>query len=120
MTTIDEPVAFVDRRRFPRVRLNMLVQFRVDSYEDFLKEYATDLGVGGMFVHTDTPREHGSMIYFQFMIRGGRSIIQGLGRVVHVNPSGGQHPSGMGIEFVSLDDDTQAVIQEIIDHRSPD
>lgn len=106
-----------DRRRFPRVRLNLLVQFRVDSYDQFLKEYALDLSAGGMFVRTDEPRPEGAMIYFQFMVRGGQSIIQGLGKVVHVSPAGGQRPAGMGIEFVSLEDESQAVIEEIISQR---
>ena len=106
-----------DRRRFPRVALTLLVQFRVDSYEDFLREYATDLSSGGMFIRTNTPRKEGDEIYFQFAVSGGGSIICGLGKVMHVNPVGGPQPPGMGIEFISLDEKSREVIDEIIQRR---
>ena len=117
MSSIDPEAEGSERRRFPRVRLNMLVQFRVDSYDEFLKHYATDLSTGGMFVRTDEPREMGAMVYFQFMVRGGESIIQGLGRVVHVNPPGGERPAGMGIEFVSLEEESASVVDSIVSSR---
>ena len=103
-------------RRFPRVALDLLVQYRVDSFEDFLAEYATNLSMGGLFIETDEPRPVGTLVYFQFALRDGTRLIEGLGRIVRVNPPGRPRP-GMGIEFTSLDEDSKALIQLVVSHR---
>ncbi|MFW5878661.1 MAG: PilZ domain-containing protein, partial [Myxococcota bacterium] len=77
-----------DKRRFPRAPLSLLVQYRFDSFDDFLSEYSADISCGGMFIRTEDPRPVGSMIYLQFALKDGSKLIEGLGRVVHVNDSG--------------------------------
>jgi type IV pilus assembly protein PilZ len=104
-----------ERRRHRRVKLNLLVQFRLKNYEQFLAEYARDLSKGGMFVRTDDPKPEGSLLYFQFTTRDDGSLIEGLGRVVRVVE--GTEP-GMGIEFVNVEEPSQAVIEEIIGKRA--
>ena len=44
-------------------------------------------------------------------------MIEGLGKVVHVNPPDSAAP-GMGVEFVNLDDESQGTIDQIIDERN--
>ena len=106
-----------NRRRFPRVALNLLVQYRVDSFDDFLAEYAVNLSLGGLFIDTDEPRPQGTLVYLQFSLRNGTRLIEGLGRVVRVNPPGSPNP-GMGIEFTSLDEESQALIRSVVERRS--
>jgi molecular chaperone DnaK len=102
-------------RRHPRVPLSFLVQYRSDSFEDFLAEYATNISVSGMFVHTEDPREPGTLIYFQFLLADGQRLIEGLGKVVWSKPRvEGVPDPGMGVEFMSLDTDSVALIEEII------
>ncbi len=114
----DNPQGSENRRKHPRVPLQLLVQYRFDTFEDFLAEYSVDLSSGGMFVRTTTPREEGSFIYLQFALRDGLRLIEGLGKVVRVNPPGDpDRVPGMGIEFVNLDPDSQALIDEIITKR---
>jgi len=103
-----------DKRRAPRAELHILVQFRFASFEDFLAEYATDISAGGMFLRTDTPRPEGAMIYLQFALRDGSKLIEGLGKVVRVNPPGGDRPAGMGVEFVNVDEESRGLIEEIV------
>ena len=98
-----------EKRKSPRAELHILVQFRFDTFEDFLAEYSMDISVGGMFLRTDTPRPEGSMIYLQFALRDGSKLIEGLGKVVRVNPPGGERPAGMGVEFVNLDEDSRGL-----------
>ena len=65
------------------------------------------------------PREQGSIIYLQFTLRDGSRLIEGMGRVVRVNPPGdASRPSGMGIEFINFDDESMALIAEICATRS--
>ena len=108
-----------ERRRHERVPLSLLVQYRLNTFEDFLAEYSADISVGGMFIRTTEPREEGSMIYLQFWLNDGSKLIEGLGKVVRVNPPGGdpKRVAGMGVEFVNFDEASMALILEIIESK---
>lgn len=115
----DDPQGPQGKRRHQRVPLALLVQYRLDTFEEFLAEYSHDISVGGMFIRTEEPREQGSMIYLQFWLNDGSKLIEGLGKVVWVNPPGDpQRPAGMGIEFVNFDEDSMGLIEEIVQARS--
>jgi len=105
-----------DRRRHPRVELDLLVQFRSDTFEDFLVEYATNISETGMFVRTTEPRPFGATLHIQFILRDGRTLIEGLARVMHVNAPDGPDP-GMGLELISIDDASRALMRAVIDSR---
>jgi uncharacterized protein (TIGR02266 family) len=113
-----------ERRRYPRTSLSILVQYRSESFEDFLADYALNLSLGGIFVSTDKPRPEGSIIYLQFSLADGSRLVEGMGRVVRVNPAGttGRTP-GMGIEFLHFDEPSMQLIEQILEHatgvRSP-
>lgn len=103
-----------NRRRHPRTPLSLLVQYRFNTFEEFLAEYSGDISPGGMFIKTSEPREKGSLIYLQFFLKDGSKLIEGLGKVVHVNsPQDSSRTPGMGIEFLSFDQESLALIQEI-------
>lgn len=106
-----------ERRKYPRVPLNLLIQYKFDTFEDFVSEYAADISLGGMFIRCDDAREEGAMVYLQFSLKDGTKLIEGLGRVVRVIPKGGEN-SGIGVEFVNFDDDSRAMIEAIINERS--
>ena len=103
-----------NRRRHERAPLSLLVQFRFNSFEDFLAEYSVNLSPGGIFIRTEEPREEGAIIYLQFSLADGSRLIEGMGKVVRVNPAGtpGVVP-GMGVEFVNFDEESIALIEEI-------
>lgn len=105
-----------ERRRHPRVTLDLLVQFRLQSYDQFLSDYASDLSIGGMFLRTKTPKPEGSMLYFQFTTKDDGAVIEGLGRVVRVS-EGGDGVAGMGIEFVNVEEPSMTRIRDIVDKR---
>ncbi|MFO0727663.1 MAG: PilZ domain-containing protein [Myxococcota bacterium] len=108
-----------ERRKYPRVDLNLLIQYRFDSFDDFLVEYASNISEGGIFLRTNAERPHGSMIYLQFALRDGTTLIEGLGKIVHVNPPDSAEP-GLGIEFVSLDEESKDMIRAIVADRIKD
>jgi uncharacterized protein (TIGR02266 family) len=108
-----------EKRRHPRTALNVLVQFRFDTFDEFLAEYSLNISPGGIFIRTDAPREEGAVIYLQFALRDGSKLIEGMGKVVRVNPVGDpKRPAGMGIEFMNFDDESMALIAEICAQRS--
>ncbi len=103
-----------ERRKHPRTPLSLLVQFRFNTFEDFLADYSQDISPGGMFIRTDEPKEEGSIIYLQFSLKDGSRLIEGMGKVVRCNPPGDKgRVAGMGIEFLNFDDESMALIQEI-------
>ena len=105
-----------DRRVHKRVPLRMLVQFRTVDLDEFMEKYAGNLSEGGMFICTEKAFEVGSNLYFQFHLADGSSLIEGFGRVVHVN--GTDHPTpGMGVEFINMDDESREFIGAIITKR---
>ena len=107
-----------DRRRSPRVALDLLIQYRFESYEAFLGDRSLDISVGGIFICTEAPREEGTLVYLQFRLKEGAPLVEGLGRVVRVNPPGVPgRVAGMGIEFVNLDDESRQTIEDIVAHR---
>lgn len=105
-----------ERRQFDRAPLNMLVQFRLGDMDEFMRDYAANISLGGIFIRTREPRDRGSMIYLQFRLKDGSKLIEGLGKVVHVNPPESPAP-GMGVEFVNLDDESRRLIKEIVKER---
>jgi uncharacterized protein (TIGR02266 family) len=111
------PAPGEEKRRHPRKELSLLVQYRFNTFEEFLAEYSVDISVGGMFIRTDKPRPQGSMIYLQFALRDGSKLIEGLGQVVRVNPPGSDRVAGMGVEFINLDADSTALIEEILSSK---
>ena len=106
-----------ERRKHPRVELNMLVQFRLKDYDQFLSDYSHDLSIGGMFIRTDDPKPEGSLLYFQFTTRRDGALIEGLGRVVRVVPPEGDRPGGMGLEFVNVEEPSASLISDIVHKR---
>ncbi|MGA9523133.1 MAG: TIGR02266 family protein [Myxococcaceae bacterium] len=106
------------KRRHERAPLSLLVQYRFDTFEEFLAEYSADLSAGGMFIRTDAPKEEGALIYLQFWLNDGSKLIEVLGRVVRVNPPGDpDRVAGMGVEFVNVDEPSKALIDEIVQAR---
>ncbi len=109
-----------DRRRYPRVSLSLLIQYRFDTLDDFLAEYSTNISFGGMFIRTEQPREVGSLIYLQFYLRDGAKLIEGLGRVVRVaepDPDDPDAEHGMGVEFVNFDEESMRLIEQIVEGK---
>jgi molecular chaperone DnaK len=116
MSTEDPPPT----RKYTRTALSLLVQYRFNTFDDFLAEYAVNLSPGGMFIRTSEPLEEGAMIYLQFSLKDGSKLIEGLGRVVRVNaPGDATHPPGMGIEFVNFDEESMTLVAEICASRGP-
>jgi uncharacterized protein (TIGR02266 family) len=107
-----------EKRKYPRTPLSILVQYRFNTFEDFLAEYSVNLSMGGIFIRTDQPKEEGSIIYLQFTLADGSRLIEGMGKVVRVNPPGVPgRVAGMGIEFLNFDDESMALVEEILASR---
>lgn len=107
MTTVAE------RRRHPRAEVDLLVQYRSDTFEDFVVAYATDVSEGGMRLASRTPLAVGAVVYLQLVLRDGTRLIEGLGRVAHADPRLGI----MGVALDALDDLAARELRALVDAR---
>ena len=111
-------VSDAERRRAPRVFVDLEVDYA--SEDNYLFAYITDISATGIFVRTTTPEQPGTLLNLRFtpdkMSPGGP--IECEGEVIWVNPyrpgaRDNLHP-GMGIRFVSVDDDLRDRLLELI------
>ena len=100
-------------RKHERSPVSLLVQYRFNSLEDFLAEYATNLSPGGIFIATEEPSPVGAMLHLQFSLKDGSKLIEGMGRVAHVKRDASGKARGMGIEFVQFDEASLGLIARI-------
>ena len=114
-TAIPTPVSDVERRRAPRVLVDLEVDYA--SEENYLFAYITDISATGIFVRTTTPEAPGTLLNLRFASESS-GLIEIEGEVIWVNPyrpgtPDNLHP-GMGIRFVNLDNDLRDRLLELI------
>ena len=108
--------AGADLRAHPRVPLEVLVQVKSDTIDQFKQLHAKNISVGGMFIAATegtagAPRTVGTQVYFQFTVKDGGTLIEGLGKIVHASAS------GLGVEFVSVLEPSASIIRTLVDER---
>lgn len=106
-----------NRRKHPRVPLQLLVQVRTKDLATFMTERAPDISMGGLFLETEELRPEGTMLYFQFTLDDDGPHIEGLGRVVRVVEGQGSTKRGLGVEFVSVEEPSKTRIADLIARR---
>jgi len=93
--TKPENDAAAERRQGPRLTINK--QF--PSFDDFVREYVTNVSGSGAFVRTDSPLPIGTEVNLKFsVVLEGVETIEGVGVVVRVETQ----PAGMGVAFKEL------------------
>jgi uncharacterized protein (TIGR02266 family) len=106
-----------DRRRAPRVLVNLEVDFA--SQDNFLFAYIKDISATGIFVRTDAPEAPGTRLNLRFRNPDDRDQILDLeGEVIWVNPyrpgNADSLNPGMGIRFVDLDQDDRLTLRMLV------
>jgi hypothetical protein len=98
-----------ERRRSPRAPVEDLqVGLRFESVQEFLSAYAGDISETGMFVRVANPEhEVGQLVTLRFEA-GKERIVQGTARIARVIES------GIGLEFVELDETGRKLIEMIV------
>ena len=97
-----------ERRRHPRAPVDLEVSLRFPSVQQFLAACAGDVSESGMFIRTDGAQHRvGELVTLQFNAAHER-IVHGTARVVRTEPS------GIGVEFVDLDETSRKLIEMIV------
>jgi uncharacterized protein (TIGR02266 family) len=112
---IPVPISDAERRHAPRVLVDLEVDYA--SEENYLFAYITDISATGIFIRTTAPEAPGTHLNLRFASEhSGPMEIEG--EVIWVNPyrpgtPDNLHP-GMGIRFVSLDNDLRDRLLDLI------
>ena len=105
-----------NRRKTERVEAGFVIQIKCDTFDQFLEEHAVNISQGGLFIRTTQAYTVGTLLHFQFTSMDQGELIDGLGRVVHVNEDPSGH-HGIGLEFLNLSEQSEEMIEEIVSSR---
>jgi c-di-GMP-binding flagellar brake protein YcgR len=99
--------------------VELQLSLRFPSVQQFLSAYAGDVSESGMFIRGwdekegGTPRELGQIVTLRFDA-GQERIVQGTARIVRVVRGENASDSGIGVEFVELDENSRKLIEMIV------
>jgi len=109
------------KRKSPRVPIKLDVYYgESEKFTGYTTGYTFNMSVGGLFLETSHPLSPGVELKLKFSHPENDEPIFCRGRVAWVNslvsPINKAHPSGMGVEFIDLDEERQ--IQGLLRSRS--
>ena len=85
------------------------------SIDELVAEYVTDISRGGVFIRSKQPLPVGTKVNLKFsVILDDFETIEGEGEVVRMVQGSEDEPSGMGVIFTELTDDSRSLIEEIV------
>jgi uncharacterized protein (TIGR02266 family) len=109
-----------DTRKDRRVKIVSLnVRYKSATVDEFIENHAHDVSRGGIFIKTANPFPSGTLLKFEIRLASDQAVIAGVGRVVWKRDAGvlGEHPSGMGVKFIKIDDPSKVVIDRLVNTR---
>ncbi|HYR19906.1 MAG TPA: TIGR02266 family protein [Myxococcales bacterium] len=102
---VEQTARPMDRRAMPRYAARFAVRF--GTVEEFRREYATNISVGGLFIRTNDPPLMEAVVTVSLELPGGAPV-EGKAVVVHrVTPEEAAQRKvdpGVGVQFVHGDD----------------
>ncbi|MDP9034357.1 MAG: TIGR02266 family protein, partial [Myxococcota bacterium] len=111
-----------DTRKDRRVKIVSLnVRYKSATVDEFIENHAHDVSRGGIFIKTTTPFPGGTLLKFEIRLVSDQAVIAGVGRVVWKREPAtatAEHPAGMGVKFIKVDEPSKAVIDRLINSRS--
>ena len=95
------------KRLEPRVTINK----EFDSFDQFVREYVTNISRSGVFIKTAEPLRVGSIVDLKFtVVMDDVETIEGEGEVVRVE----SNPSGMGVVFRKLGQYSKNLVEKLL------
>lgn len=99
-----------------RVPLERKVILKFHHFGGFFIEYSANISLTGMFIKTEAPKLPGSIFIFEIWLGDEHRLVHGLGEVmwVRMEDQGTDRPSGMGVRFLKIDDESLAVVERVV------
>lgn len=107
-----------DDRTHQRVPVQLLVDYRSDG--NYLFDFCRDLGTGGVFIETQQPLSHGSVVELTFTLPDSKETLEAKGRVIWVQTEvpGKNLTPGMGVQFEDFTADQRRLLHEFVERYS--
>lgn len=105
-----------DTRKDTRAPAALRVKYKSATVDQFIVQSGQDISAGGIFVKTKKPLKIGALLKFEFQLSDASPVMTGVGRVAWRRPADAadaSHPPGMGLKFLKLEGDTEALVQRI-------
>mgnify|MGYP000061882681 CR=1 FL=1 len=110
----------VDRRSAPRFAATFRIRLGYPDIDAFLDGYAVNISKGGIYVPTKQPRERGTEVRFELLLKDGNPAVAGVGRVAWSKPFDPQKPGeryGMGVQFLALEGASADIVRKAMAWR---
>jgi uncharacterized protein (TIGR02266 family) len=111
-----------DTRKDRRVKIVSLnVRYKSATVDEFIENHAHDVSRGGIYIKTASPFPPGTLLKFEIRLASDQAVIAGVGRVVWKRESAssaGEHPAGMGVKFIKIDEPSKTVIDRLVNTRA--
>ena len=104
-----------DRRSAPRFAATFRIRLGYPDLHAFLDGYAVNMSKGGIYVPTKQPREKGTEVRFELLLKDGTAAVVGVGRVAWAKAFDPNKPGeryGMGVQFVALEGASDDIVQK--------
>ena len=121
---MDERAVELDRREFDdpkarrpndpeakRLEPRLTINKEFDSFDQFVREYVTNISRSGVFIKTAEPLRVGSIVNLKFtVVMDDVETLEGEGEVVRVE----SNPSGMGVVFRKLGQYSKNLVEKLL------
>jgi len=108
-----------ESRGGPRGRLReMTARCKSGLADRYVEQPGLNASLGGMFIETPRPSPPGTLLKFEVRLPGSRGLVHGVGRVLWKREglaSDAEHPSGMSVDLIKLDDGTRHVVGRLLE-----
>jgi uncharacterized protein (TIGR02266 family) len=104
--------AQLERRRFERAPISAQVEFELtnsSSGPSRVRKHMANISTGGLFINTEEPIRTGTRMVVRFELPHNKHRVIAVSRVAYVRKG-----MGLGVEFLSLDDEDREEIEAYI------
>jgi uncharacterized protein (TIGR02266 family) len=110
----DNPDKTVSARRAERLQHELLVAYR--TVDGFITDWAVNISRGGLFINSRNPLPVGSIVKLIISLPDQAFPFDLSGKVIRSQPyePGVDQMSGMGIEFVDVDEEKRTRLEKFV------
>jgi type IV pilus assembly protein PilZ len=110
-----EEIQMTDEKR-KEIRASTEIRVEYRTVGSFLSDYVVNISRGGVFIHTECPLVIGSVVRLIFFLPGMPFLFDLSGEVkwIEEKSADGEGLSGMGIEFIGLDQRVKKRLEDYV------
>ena len=107
----------MENREYKRTPSGFLVRLKIQDRNTVHVEKCLNLSVAGLFIMMDDPPPRGMQVHLELDLRSGAQVVEVEAVVIWARPKmpDARFPSGIGIKFVNMSEETRAIIEKALD-----